>query len=121
DGLTPGELLLQTGATLILRVGGAAGPLYGTAFRDGGMFLGDRSTLVLPDRVGALDAGRRGIIKLGAAEEGDKTIVDAWTPAVRALQRARSGEPARGTRAARAAAEAGSAAATPGGGEKGGA
>ena len=113
DGMTPGELLLQTGATLILRVGGAAGPLYGTAFRDAGMFLGDRSTFVLPDLVDALDAGLRGIIKLGAAEEGDKTIVDAWTPAVRALERARSGEPARATRAARAAAEAGSAATTP--------
>jgi phosphoenolpyruvate---glycerone phosphotransferase subunit DhaL len=113
DGTAPGELLLQTGATLVLRVGGAAGPLYGTAFRDAGRTLGDRSTFGLPELADALEAGLEGITKLGAAEEGDKTIVDAWTPAVRALQGARSGEPTRATRAARTAAEAGSAATTP--------
>jgi phosphoenolpyruvate---glycerone phosphotransferase subunit DhaL len=112
DGTAPGELLLQTGATLVLRVGGAAGPLYGTAFRDAGRTLGDRSTFGLPELADALEAGLEGITKLGAAEEGDKTIVDAWTPAVRALQGARSGEPTRATRAARTAAEAGSAATT---------
>ena len=97
----------------MLRVGGAAGPLYGTAFRDAGRALGDRATFGVVELADALDEGLRGITKLGAAEEGDKTIVDAWTPAVRALRRARAGGPARATREARAAAETGAAATTP--------
>jgi dihydroxyacetone kinase-like protein len=113
DGLLPGELLLQTGATLVLRVGGAAGPLYGTAFRDAGRSLGDRTTFGLAELTDALEEGLRGITKLGAADEGDKTIVDAWAPALRSLRHAKSGGPARATREARIAAEAGSAATTP--------
>src|SRR5262249_28141042 len=70
DGLLPGELLLQTGATLVLRVGGAAGPLYGTAFRDAGRTLGERVSFGLTDLADALEEGLRGITKLGAAEEG---------------------------------------------------
>jgi len=113
DGLLPGELLVQTGATLVLRVGGAAGPLYGTAFREAGRALGDRETFGLEDLADLLEAGLRGITKLGAADEGDKTIVDAWAPAIRALRHGRSGGPARATHEARVAAEAGSAATTP--------
>jgi phosphoenolpyruvate---glycerone phosphotransferase subunit DhaL len=113
DGLLPGELLLQTGATLVLRVGGAAGPLYGTAFRDAGRALGDRATFGPAELADALEAGLGGITKLGAADEGDKTIVDAWAPALRALRHARSGGLVRAIRDARVAAEAGSAATTP--------
>ena len=113
DGLLPGELLLQTGATLVLRVGGAAGPLYGTAFRDAGTALGSRATFGLAELTDALEEGLRGITKLGAAEEGDKTIVDAWAPALRALRHARSSGPVAALREARIAAEAGSAATTP--------
>jgi len=113
DGLLPGELLLQTGATLVLRVGGAAGPLYGTAFRDAGRTLGERATFGLTVLADALEEGLRGITKLGAAEEGDKTIVDAWAPALRALRHARSSGAAAAMREARIAAEAGSAATTP--------
>jgi len=113
DGLLPGELLQQTGATLVLRVGGAAGPLYGTAFRDAGRALGDRSTFGITDLTNALEEGLRGITKLGAADEGDKTIVDAWAPALRALRHHRSSGPVGATREARIAAEAGSAATTP--------
>ena len=100
DGLLPGELLLQTGATLVLRVGGAAGPLYGTAFRDAGRSLGERGTFGVGELADALEEGLRGITKLGAAEEGDKTIVDAWAPALRALRHGRAAR--RGRRARRA-------------------
>jgi dihydroxyacetone kinase-like protein len=112
DGLLPGELLVQTGATLVLRVGGAAGPLYGSAFRDAGRSLGERPAFGLAELADSLEEGLRGITNLGAADEGDKTIVDAWAPALRAL---RHGRPSLSgaLRQAREAAEAGAAATTP--------
>jgi dihydroxyacetone kinase-like protein len=113
DGLSPGELLVQSGATLVLRVGGAAGPLYGSALRGAGRSLGDASAFGLPELTGALDDALAAIVKLGAAEEGDKTIVDAWTPALRALRDARSAGAVAALHAARVAAEAGAAATTP--------
>jgi dihydroxyacetone kinase phosphoprotein-dependent L subunit len=112
DGSLPGELLVQTGATLVLRVGGAAGPLYGSAFRDAGRSLGDHRVFGLSELTSSLEDALRGIVELGAADEGDKTIVDAWAPALGALRRERSS--VRGAlRHARSAAEAGAAATTP--------
>ena len=113
DGLAPGELLVQAGATLILRVGGAAGPLYGSALREAGRSLGEATVFGLPELAAALDEALAGIVRLGAAEEGDKTIVDAWTPALRALRDARPAGVAGALRAAGVAAEGGAAATTP--------
>jgi dihydroxyacetone kinase-like protein len=113
DGLSPGELLVQAGATLVLRVGGAAGPLYGSALREAGRSLGEASAFGLPELTEALTDALAAIVKLGAAEEGDKTIVDAWTPALRALRGSRSAGAAAALHAARVAAEAGAAATTP--------
>jgi len=113
DGLSPGELLVQAGATLVLRVGGAAGPLYGSALREAGRSLGAASAFGLPELTEALDAALAGIVKLGAAEEGDKTIVDAWIPGLRALRDAPSADAAAALHAARIAAEGGAAATTP--------
>ena len=85
---TPGELLTLVGNTLISKVGGASGPLYGTAFRRAGKVLGTESD-VAPEALGtALQAGLEGVQGLGAAAEGDKTMVDALAPAVRAYQHA---------------------------------
>jgi len=112
DGWPPGELLVQAGATLVLRVGGAAGPLYGSAFRDAGRSLEHHRVFGLSELTTSLEDALRGIVKLGAADEGDKTIVDAWAPALVALRRGRSS--VRGAlSAARSAAEAGAAATTP--------
>jgi len=113
DGLSPGELLVQSGATLVLRVGGAAGPLYGTALREAGRSLGEASVFGLPELTSALEDALAGIVKLGAAEEGDKTIVDAWTPALRALREAHSAGVVAALDAARVAAEEGAALTTP--------
>jgi dihydroxyacetone kinase-like protein len=84
---TPGALLTTVGATLISTVGGAAGPLYGTAFRQAGKALGDNESIDPKGLLAALRAGLEGIQKLGAATPGDKTIVDAYLPAVDALER----------------------------------
>ncbi|WP_049659692.1 dihydroxyacetone kinase subunit DhaL [Kitasatospora sp. MY 5-36] len=87
DGLQPagpGAVLTKTGTTLISKVGGASGPLYGKAFRAIGAALPDPAG---PAAVAeALSAGLDAIRLLGKAAPGDKTIVDAWTPAVAAFR-----------------------------------
>ena len=85
---TPGAVLLVTGSTLISKVGGASGPLYGMAFRRAGQALGTAEEVGLPALSQALDAALAGVQQLGAAREGDKTLVDALAPATRALAKA---------------------------------
>jgi phosphoenolpyruvate---glycerone phosphotransferase subunit DhaL len=87
NGTTPpGRVLTTAGATLISKVGGASGPLWGTALRRAGRALGDSEDFGPAELVSALDAALVGVVELGAAEEGDKTMVDALAPAVRALR-----------------------------------
>jgi len=88
DGLEgpPGKLLTTAGSTLVSTVGGASGPLWGTALRRAGRTLGDADDFGGPELANALDAALAGIVELGAAEEGDKTMVDALAPAIRALR-----------------------------------
>src|ERR1700730_8964468 len=81
----PSVVLTTVGATLISSVGGASGPLYGTAFRQAGKAVGPASTIEAADLVTALRAALEGVQKLGAATEGDKTMVDAFAPAVAAM------------------------------------
>lgn len=83
---TPSEVLKLAATTLISKVGGAAGPLYGTAFLRASTAVKERDVLAVDDVVGLLAAARDGIVARGKAETGDKTMVDAWTPAVSAAQ-----------------------------------
>jgi phosphoenolpyruvate---glycerone phosphotransferase subunit DhaL len=85
---TPGAVLTLTGSTLISKVGGASGPLYGTAFRRAGKSLGDATDVGLTQLAAALGAALAGVQGLGAASEGDKTMVDALIPAIAALEKA---------------------------------
>jgi len=85
---TPGWVLILTGSTLISKVGGASGPLYGMAFRQAGKALGDKPETDLAALAGALEAALSGVQKLGAAREGDKTMVDALAPAASAFSKA---------------------------------
>jgi phosphoenolpyruvate---glycerone phosphotransferase subunit DhaL len=110
---TPGAVLTLTGATLISKVGGASGPLYGMAFRRAGKALGTAETVGLPELEQALTAALAGVQQLGAAREGDKTMVDALAPATRAFSKAiAEGASAADALAALAAAAAEGAAAT---------
>jgi dihydroxyacetone kinase-like protein len=88
DGLDgpPGKLLTTAGSTLVSTVGGASGPLWGTALRRAGRSLGDAEDFGGTELVDALDAALAGVVELGAAQEGEKTMVDALAPAVRALR-----------------------------------
>lgn len=85
---TPGAILTLTGNTLISKVGGASGPLYGTAFRRAGKALGGAADVDLAALSAALDAALAGVQQLGAAREGDKTMVDALATATRAFSKA---------------------------------
>ena len=85
---TPGAILTLTGNTLISKVGGASGPLYGMAFRQAGKALGDAADVDLSSLSAALDAALAGVQRLGAAREGDKTMVDALAAATRAFSKA---------------------------------
>jgi len=86
--VTPGAVLTLTGTTLISKVGGASGPLYGTAFRRAGRALGDAADVDLPGLAVALEDALAGVQQLGAAREGDKTMVDALAPATAAFSKA---------------------------------
>src|ERR1700760_3543098 len=91
---TPGAVLALTGTTLISKVGGASGPLYGTAFRRAGNALDDAEQTDLPGLAAALDAAVAAVPKPGAPPDGDKTMVDALAPAAAALnQAAADGQP----------------------------
>ena len=81
-----GELLRLLGHTLVGSVGGASGPLYGTAFIEAGFALAGRAAAGPADLATALEAGRAGLIRRGRCAVGDKTILDALDPAVRALR-----------------------------------
>jgi dihydroxyacetone kinase-like protein len=88
DKLPPGRLLTLAGKTLVATVGGASGPLWGTALRRAGQALGEAPELDGARLADALDAALAGVVELGAAEAGDKTMVDALGPAAAALRAA---------------------------------
>jgi phosphoenolpyruvate---glycerone phosphotransferase subunit DhaL len=111
---TPGDVLKSVAATLISTVGGAAGPLYGTALLKAAQGVAGRPALDAEGVVALLTAARDGVVSRGKAEAGDKTMVDAWTPAVDAAVAAGStGDPAAMLRAAADAAAEGAAATEP--------
>jgi dihydroxyacetone kinase-like protein len=84
----PGPMLIAAGSTLVSTVGGASGPLWGSALRRAGRSLADSEEFDGPQLAAALDAALDAIIELGAAAPGDKTIVDALGPAAQALHEA---------------------------------
>src|SRR5918912_678264 len=85
-----GTILKTTGMTLVSTVGGASGPLYGTAFMRAGMALADRYELTEAEVVAALEASLEGIMARGKAQRGEKTMVDAIGPGVDVLKEAQA-------------------------------
>jgi dihydroxyacetone kinase-like protein len=112
---TPAEVFKLVATTLISTVGGAAGPLFGTAFLKGSVAITGVEQLDADALVTFLTAARDGVVSRGKAEVGDKTMIDAWTPAVEAAQSEQeSGGDAGAVLAAAAdAAEAGAASTEP--------
>ena len=81
-----GSLLKTTGMTLVSTVGGASGPLYGTAFMKAGAVLKDKNEMDANDLVAAMEAAIGGIQMRGKATTGEKTMLDSLCPAYDALK-----------------------------------
>jgi phosphoenolpyruvate---glycerone phosphotransferase subunit DhaL len=101
--------LRTVGSTLVSTVGGASGPLYGTAFLRAGGAIAGKDALSSEDVIAMLDAFLGGIVVRGKARPGEKTMVDALTPALAAAKEAldQGASLAEITARAAAAAEAG--------------
>ena len=80
--------LKTVGTTLVSTVGGASGPLYGTAFLRAGTAITGKQELAAADVVAMLEAFLGGIVARGKAQINEKTMVDALTPAVNAAKQA---------------------------------
>lgn len=81
-----GVLLKGVGMQLVSTVGGASGPLYGTAFMKAGMACKGLTEIDGPAFVKAMEAAVDGIKMRGKATEGEKTMLDALCPALKVLQ-----------------------------------
>ena len=82
---TPEAVLKSVATTLISKVGGAAGPLYGTAFLRASAAVAGKETLNEADLVALFAAALAGLRQRGGAQAQDKTMIDAFAPAVDAL------------------------------------
>ncbi len=87
---TPADVLKAVSTALVGKVGGAAGPLYGTAFLKASTSLSGKEDLSSEDVAEAMEAALGGVKQRGKAEEGDKTMIDALAPAVAAAKEAAS-------------------------------
>jgi dihydroxyacetone kinase-like protein len=81
----PGELLRAVGHRLATAVGGASGPLYGTALIEAGLVAGSEPTLEWPLLGRMLEAAATGLARRGRCRVGDKTILDTLRPAADAF------------------------------------
>jgi dihydroxyacetone kinase-like protein len=88
EGKDAGTILKTAGMALVSSVGGAGGPLYGTAFMQAGTAVAGKHELEAEDMWAILDAALKGVVMRGKANLGDKTMVDAISPAVVAMREA---------------------------------
>ena len=88
ESTTVDELFKGVGMTLVSSVGGASGPLYGTFFLRMGVTAGAVTEMDAAALGAALRAGLGGVIARGKAELGDKTMLDALSPALDAFDAA---------------------------------
>jgi dihydroxyacetone kinase-like protein len=104
-----GSIFKTIGMTLVSTVGGAGGPLYGTWFMRAGMALDGKTEVTAEDLLAAFQNGLAGVQQRGKASTGEKTMVDAMTPACAAMQASLAGgaDTAAALEAAAAAAEQG--------------
>ena len=82
DRSTPGALLKSVSMTIASRVGGVSGAIWGTAFLRASIAAGTKQELTAEDVVTMLNAATEGMKKRGQSDLGDKTLLDAYVPAV---------------------------------------
>ena len=89
DGLkTPADVFKTVGMTLVSTVGGASGPLYGTAFMKMAQSVNGKEEIGMEDFLPALRAAIDGISMRGRSKQGEKTMLDAMIPAAEAMEKA---------------------------------
>ncbi len=81
-------VLKKTGMVLVSTVGGASGPLYGTAFMKAGAVVKGKAEIDMHDFLAIMDAAIGGVQLRGKAVEGEKTMLDAMIPANNAMKQA---------------------------------
>jgi dihydroxyacetone kinase-like protein len=81
-----GTILKTVGMTLVSKVGGSSGPLYGTAFMKAGMTIGAKEQIGMPEFLEALEVGIEGVKARGKSTTGEKTMLDAMVPALEAMK-----------------------------------
>lgn len=82
-----GTILKTTGMTLMSKVGGASGPLYGSAFMKAGIREDGKSEIGISDFADCLDTAVDAVGKLGHAGAGEATMLDAMIPAAEAVKK----------------------------------
>lgn len=83
---SPADVLKNASAALLNRMGGSSGALFGTLFLRAALFVKDQAALSPEQFAEMLQAGTEGVIGRGKAQPGDKTMLDALSPAVAALK-----------------------------------
>ena len=106
EGKDAGTILKTVGMTLVSTVGGASGPLYGTAFMKAGAKMAGKQELGMDDLLVMLHEAVEGIKMRGKSTTGEQTMLDAMVPALEAMKAA-TGTPAEVLAAGLKAAEAG--------------
>jgi len=88
EGKDVGTVLKTVGMTLVSSVGGAGGPLYGTAFMQAGAAVAGKHEIEAGDLLAVMDAALKGVLMRGRSKAGEKTMIDAIAPAVAAMREA---------------------------------
>lgn len=86
EGKDIGTLLKNVGMKLLSTVGGASGPLYGTAYMKAGAAVAGKTEIDMSDFIKMLDAAIEGVQKRGKATTGEKTMIDSMVPASEAIK-----------------------------------
>ena len=86
EGKDIGAVMKTIGIKLVSTVGGASGPLYGTAFMKAGAYLNGKQEMNMDDFIGMMEVAIDGIQKRGKAVQGEKTMLDAMIPAYEAMK-----------------------------------
>lgn len=90
NGENIGNIFKKIGMTLVSTVGGASGPLYGTAFMKAAPVVNGKNEINLDDYINVLEASLEGVKMRGKAILGEKTMIDSIEPALNALKKAKS-------------------------------
>ena len=87
EGKDVGTILKTVGMALVSTVGGASGPLYGTAFMQAGKAMTGKMEIGMEDFLAIMDAAIAGVQMRGKSTTGEKTMLDAMVPAAEAMKK----------------------------------